>query len=234
MMFSSDIAGACCSAIEEEVGGVALFINADAGDIDPTDEVCGCNGGVCAFPGRTAFASAVATVRAKLEPVTSITISTYSEIVPFGETSLNITLARFNNCTSGGPLDLCSLCYMIGCDANIHLPESWVEENPRFTAMNINVNGVNTGIVTVPGEPLIELGWWIRNDTQALKFDQTLLFGYSNNHMGYFATPNEYDWGGYESQLTFWGIGTANEIRQACKSVAQRVSPFRLRDEHSP
>jgi hypothetical protein len=32
--------------------------------------------------------------------------------------------------------------------------------------------------------------------------------------MGYFATPIEYDVGGYESQLTFWGIQTAANIRR--------------------
>jgi len=56
-------------------------------------------------------------------------------------------------------------------------------------------------------------------------FDQTLLLGYSNGHMGYFATPNEYNWGGYESQLTFWGEHTADKIRGGCKGVAQQVKP---------
>ncbi len=39
MKFSSDIMGATCDNIESKIGGVALFINADAGDIDPTDAV---------------------------------------------------------------------------------------------------------------------------------------------------------------------------------------------------
>ncbi len=36
MKFSPDIAGASCDAIEADIGGVALFINGDAGDIDPS------------------------------------------------------------------------------------------------------------------------------------------------------------------------------------------------------
>lgn len=44
------------------------------------------------------------------------------------------------------------------------------------------------------------MGWrggrWVRNDTQAMGFDRTFLAGYSNSHMGYFATPDEYDIGG--------------------------------------
>jgi len=91
----------------------------------------------------------------------------------------------------------------------------------------------------------------IYKDTKKLGFDQTLLCGYSTyyfqvdicttfscllmiakfqfvkgqNHMGYFATANEYDVGGYESILTFWGIKTAAEIRQSVKNVASKVKP---------
>jgi len=80
-------------------------------------------------------------------------------------------------------------------------------------------------IVSVPGEALVELGWQIRNDTKDLEFDQTIIAGYSNNHLGYFATPNEYDIGGYESDLTFWGIKTSGMVRENCKAVATAVAP---------
>jgi hypothetical protein len=87
----------------------------------------------------------------------------------------------------------------------------------------------------------------------ALGFDHTILAGYSNNHMGYFATPREYgafpspmtcapphaphthvpthhamyneDVGGYESQLTLWGRDTAEQIRAGCKTAAVQVVP---------
>jgi hypothetical protein len=32
--------GGACEVIESIIGGVALFINADAGDIDPTPATC--------------------------------------------------------------------------------------------------------------------------------------------------------------------------------------------------
>lgn len=35
MYFSSDIMGGVCDQIEETIGGIALFMNADAGDVDP-------------------------------------------------------------------------------------------------------------------------------------------------------------------------------------------------------
>lgn len=43
MLVSGDIMGRSNQLIEEEIGGVALFMNGDAGDIDPADGMC--NGG---------------------------------------------------------------------------------------------------------------------------------------------------------------------------------------------
>jgi len=79
--------------------------------------------------------------------------------------------------------------------------------------------------VTIPGEGLVELGWEIYEDTGNMKFNRTFLAGYSNNHMGYFATPDQYDLGGYESQLTFWGINTTALVRAGCSLVASQVQP---------
>jgi len=222
LQVSGDIMGKACEEIENNVGGVALFINGDAGDIDPASGMCD---GVPQFKGSSIMAQAVQTVRSSLNPSNQVAINIASNIVDFGPTDLNFTLQRFDNCSSGGPLDICSLCLVLGCDINAHMYSSWIEQTPVFTAISFVINGVSTVAVSIPGEALVELGWWIRNDTLDLGFNQTFLTGYSNAHMGYFATPDEYDVGGYESQLTFWGIDTASRIRDACKSVAQAVVP---------
>lgn len=201
-------------------GGTALFVNGDAGDIDPTDEACS---GKPSFKGSPVIAQAVMKERAQLNPTTQVRLSVYSYFDYFGPTNLNATLARFDNCTSGGPIDICSFCEAVGCDANIHFYSAWLENDPKFTAFKFSIRGNITVAVSIPGEALVELGWIIRNETQKMGFDQTWLYGYSNNHMGYFATPNEYDVGGYESQLTFWGIQTASMIANGCRTVAQAV-----------
>lgn len=41
----------------------------------------------------------------------------------------------------------------------------------------------------------------------------------ANAHMGYFAPPDEYQVGGYESQLTFWGINTAVTVRNGVRAA---------------
>ena len=62
-------------------------------------------------------------------------ITSYSAIVPFGPTELNITFARWDNCTEGGDLDICTLCAAIHCEINPHLNSAWLDESPRFTAL---------------------------------------------------------------------------------------------------
>jgi hypothetical protein len=221
MKFSGDIMGKSCQFVEEAIGGVVLFANSDAGDIDPGPGMCN---GQPDFQGASLIAKAVVNLRASLPTSTTVKITPVSKVVDFGPTNLNYTLARFNNCSHGGFLDICTLCAVLRCDLNAHLDSAWIENQPRFTAIRFDTaNNRNTVIVTAPGEPLLELGWWIRNDTMSLGFDTTLLFGYSNAHMGYFATPIEYDIGGYESQLTLWGINTANMIRDAIKATASLV-----------
>jgi len=148
-------------------------------------------------------------------------------VIPFGPTNLNITLERIGNCSNGGPLDICKICDILDCVENAHLPPSWIAENPRFTAVRLTVNNKNTAIVSIPGEALVELGWRLRNDTKDLNFDYTFLQGYTNDHLGYFATQNEYEVGEYESLLTFWGINTADMIQKSCKTVASAVAPIK-------
>lgn len=78
--------------------------------------------------------------------------------ISVGKTNMNITLARIADCTSGGPLDVCTLCKAINCDANLHLGDGWVENKPKFTAVAFTANGKTAVGPTIPGEALLELG----------------------------------------------------------------------------
>jgi len=223
MKTTSDVMGSVCDWIEDNIGGVAMFWNGDAGDVNPIFSVA-CQGGPV-WSGGEVIGKAVQQVRSTLIPSNEVEMASASTDVSFGPTQLNLTLQRIDNCTSGGPLDICSLCMVLNCDENIHLNEAWVENTPKFNAFRISVNGKDNLIVTIPGEALTQLGTEIRNDSRILGFKNTILMGYTNNHMGYFATANEYDVGGYESLLTFWGIGTAAKIRASCYDVASQVTP---------
>jgi len=225
MKFSSDIMGYANINVENSLGGVSMFINGDAGDINPIYSTM-CQGAPN-FVGSQKIAEKVLDIRNSLDTnlTTSGSITAASVTIPFGRTVLNFTLARIENCTSGGMFDICSICRILGCDVNTSFPSSWIEENPRFTAFNFELLGVRTLMVSIPGEAITELGWWIRNDSQILGYNQTFLVGYTNNYLGYFTTPREYVIGGYESMLTLWGIDTAVYIRDGCYAAAKLVTP---------
>jgi len=222
MFFSSDIMGGASDNIEKQGGGIALFINGDAGDISPNSDACE---GKPDYAGGHTLANTAMDVRDSISPSSSGTIDAVSVTVDFGFTQTNWTLARNENCTEGGPFNICTICNLLGCDLNLEAPSSMVEEDPRFTAFRFNIDGKNTAFVSIPGEGLVELGWQIRNDTLDLGFDTTFLVGYTNNYLMYFATPNEYLIGGYEASLTLWGINTAEKVRASIFAAAKQVQP---------
>jgi len=198
LQLSSDIMGRVNTIVQQQTGGVSMFFNADAGDITPGTTtnhmklhfscllsnrfVPHIGSGMCKnapeFAGAITIAEAVVKTRALINTSDNVLIKAYSHVVDFGPTNLNITLKRFANCSTGGPLDICTICSILNCALDVHLSSAWIENKPRFTAIRFHIEDKSSVIVTVPGEALLELGWWIRNDTQKLGFDNTLLFGY--------------------------------------------------------
>jgi len=53
-----------------------------------------------------------------------------------------------------------------------------------------SIDGTNTGMVTIPGEALSNLGTEIRNDLLNMKFDNVLLGGYDTTRLLYLNTQN--------------------------------------------
>ena len=131
------------------------------------------------YAGAPTIADAVLDTRQNITTSKNISIQTFASNIDFGPTILNATLARFFNCTSGGPLDVCSICEIIGCVDNAHMPSSWIEDNPVFTAFRFRIVNQQTLFVSMPGEPLVELGNQVRRDAKALGFSNAFLCGYS-------------------------------------------------------
>ena len=65
------------------------------------------------FHGAPIIAEAVMKTRNGLKMSQNVSMKVAAEVVPFGETNANLTLARVENCTKGGPIDICSLCRVV-------------------------------------------------------------------------------------------------------------------------
>eukprot|EP00211_Chloroparvula_japonica_P002877 CAMPEP_0119124318 /NCGR_PEP_ID=MMETSP1310-20130426/3980_1 /TAXON_ID=464262 /ORGANISM="Genus nov. species nov., Strain RCC2339" /LENGTH=456 /DNA_ID=CAMNT_0007114257 /DNA_START=195 /DNA_END=1565 /DNA_ORIENTATION=+ len=227
MKFSSDIMGGACDSIEAMGGGVAIFMNADAGDISPDGWACDATD-TEEFAGAPVIAAEVMTARDGAAVETGVTISTASKVEDFGQMEANWTLSRNKDCHVGGPHNACTICTVLNpdwCTLNLPGGEGWTEEVLRFTGFRLSFSDKEVGVVTVPGEPLFSLGQQIRADNQELGFKELFLSGYTNHYANYFATPEEYVIGGYEAGLTLFGINTAEKVRKQCFEVMQSISP---------
>ena len=134
------------------------------------------------WTGPAVFAAAVRNASLALQPVSTGSLSAVSKRVNFGPVVMNLTLARLgDNCSNahGGELDLCDFCKVIPCHLDPPFQSGWIENTPLFTAVRLDVNNKRVGMVTMPGEALLQLGWQIRNDTQAMGYDVSFLLGYS-------------------------------------------------------
>jgi len=216
--------GVASQLMEQQGLGVSLYLNGAAGDNSPSAGMCDDKP---IMRGSRRFADIVADTRRGIRTFTTFEVEANSFDYDFGLTQLNLTLERVANCTEGGFLEICTICHSrnLNCSLNLQLDDTWVETKAKFTGLRIKINGRNYGFVTIPGEAIQELGFQIKSDGLDLRFDEVHLFGYSNNHLGYFTTPREYIIGGYESILSFWGITTGEKIRSGARNALNLVKP---------
>jgi hypothetical protein len=197
-----------------------MFFNSDAGDINPNSYGCSNKPNMT---GSVKLSNAVVATHAKIKPSANVSLAISFVEADFGLTNLNLTLERVGNCSHGGPLEICTICHYLNCDLNLHLGSHWVENNARFNAIKLNVANTDHMIITIPGEALSQLGKEIRLDAKKLGFNHTSIYGYSNSHLAYFTTSNEYQVGGYESLLSFWGISTGERVRAFALDTMKKV-----------
>jgi hypothetical protein len=89
------------------------------------------------------------------------------------------------------------------------------QENTNFNVLRIN----NTVLSTVPGEPITQIGWEIKDFALQAGFDDPLVIGLGNGHIGYITTEEEYWKGGYESGATLHGPETGSLIVRNCTGL---------------
>ena len=73
------------------------------------------------YKGALVIANAVMGARNSTKMSDNVKIKVASQVVPFGETNLNLTVSRVENCTKGGPLDICTICRVVSSASAILL-----------------------------------------------------------------------------------------------------------------
>jgi len=106
------------------------------------------------------------------------------------------------------------------------LVEKFAPDSASITAFRLG----RVAVVGVPGEPSSHLGRSIREYGRALGFDSVLVVSHVNGWIGYLLGPGDYDRGGYEATLNFYGRYEGEKVVSAADlallHLAQRVRPL--------
>ena len=84
-------------------------------------------------------------------------------------------------------------------------------ESTRTTISALRIGDYVVG--TMPGELTVMLKKYLL-DHSPVAADHTIIFGYSQGHVGYMLTPEDWLTGGYEPSITFWGPLEAEHIAE--------------------
>jgi neutral ceramidase len=79
-------------------------------------------------------------------------------------------------------------------------------------------------VVGVPGEPTSHLGRQIRDYGRRIGFKYVLVCSHVNGWIGYILDPMDYDRGGYEATLSFYGREEGNKVVAAAKKALTELA----------
>lgn len=97
----------------------------------------------------------------------------------------------------------------------------------QFAPTLANITAFRLGklaVIGVPGEPTSILGRQIRDAGRRLGFESVLVCSHVNGWMGYILDPEDYDRGGYEATLSFYGREEGTKVVQAGIAALNRLA----------
>jgi neutral ceramidase len=131
----------------------------------------------------------------------------------------------------------------------LDLLDNGVGENGAFVPQDTRVSVGRIGrarLLIQPGEPLTEYGLRLlaRAEQEGHARDDTFIWGYAQDHVGYILAPEEADWamGGTEGTTTFWGwklgarlLDATTDLLRGLDGVAELpADEFQIRYQPSP
>lgn len=97
----------------------------------------------------------------------------------------------------------------------------------QFAPSKAQLVGVRLGsvvLVGIPGEPSGKLGWQIRSAGREFGFSQVWTISHVNGWIGYVLAPEDYDQGGYEATLGFYGREQGDRLVRAAQRLLFKLS----------
>lgn len=181
MKASGDILGSANEVIETQLGGVALFLQADAGDISPSDCAIVADTNPPLIHGGVTMGNAALVYRSQAVTYSEGKLTPAYSRVELGLGHEQWDAARNLNC----PIEFVglNLCALVGNDTvSLRGGQSWLEETPRLNSLRLDLGNTTNIFITCPVEAITEFGWWIRNATADTGFDITFFVGYTNSY----------------------------------------------------
>jgi hypothetical protein len=208
LRYSADIGGYTRAFIKGALGNdvVSVFLNGTEGDIDPTGGQGNDNFEKARDIG-VKLGTEIIAVHTGIMTDETVSIRTAHSVVDLPDPKLPLHL------WVEPPLPF---------ERYLPVPGLFESTATNFSAVEIN----NALLVTIPGEMTVDNGVAIRNGTAPWGYDDVLLVGLSNGHLGYITTEDEFRNGGYESSLTLFGPETGRLIVNAVLDTAGLLNPY--------
>ncbi len=209
MELSGDVPGAIRRAVSARLGIPVLFSQGALGDVSPSP---GGERGMAELPPQ--LAEAAATLHARIETGdAALGLACVSH--DFGGFRLHPGVGEGE--LEEGSLGLRLLRRLAALDPRLGPP--WLDTRFRFAALRLG----SLLWLGAPGEPIVELGGRLRALGTGAGYAETWVIGCCNGHMGYITTPEEYDEGGYEAWMTFYGRDTGPQVERALEEAIEAL-----------
>ncbi|MGA1236543.1 MAG: hypothetical protein ACO34E_06715 [Limisphaerales bacterium] len=111
--------------------------------------------------------------------------------------------------------------------AEYHVSEEQLEQLIQLllppTAPSYALRLNQFGLLSMPGEPICELGLNMKSYLQQNGIQHPAVTGLTTDYIGYILTPSEYQRGGYEATASFYGPTLGPTLLQAARKLASTL-----------
>jgi hypothetical protein len=111
--------------------------------------------------------------------------------------------------------------YKVGEALSKSLVATFAPRNAEISAWSVG----KLAFVGIPGEPTAELGRAIEARGRALGWSRVLVVSHVDGWIGYILAPEDYDRGGYEATLSFYGREESAPIVEAAATALKNLRP---------